>query len=615
MICRMQLSEPRHAQFDPVMRNVSTKILQAAVSLAALFFIILAAIGCYLAWSPVPIGDMWNGYLGFYMRACDGDLSAWWAQHNEHRILLSRIFFWLDIALFHGKGRFLLLVNYLLMLAGALTVFLIWRSTGAITGKRASLVAGMLLVIWTCSWIQHDNLTWGFQSQFFLAQLLPLLAFHLLNCAVQVPARAGWYFAASACCGVLALGSMANGVLALPLLVFMALLLRRPRQEIIILVLLAVAGLWLYFHDYVAPGGHGSLRQALKDDPGGILAYMLAYLGGPFYYFLGKGKHALLLAQIAGLALIQGSVWLTWRVLKSPRQHSLVLAMLFFILYVGGTAFATAGGRLIFGLADGPTSRYMTPALLVWAAFFIAVATISRIRVAPWWRIGRGALVLALLMQMTSEQWKALEPRDQVLYHRDVAALAMELRIHDAGQIAHVFPFSEWGMRIARGPSEKNISLFGLEPWADLAGQMDKSFEATGGEAPRGQCQGHLDEVSPVPEAPGMLRVRGWIHDAAAAANPRDDGPHATHDPANRRWTLVDAKGTISGFALSGEARPDVAAAIAPEAGRAGYRGYVRAQTAGATIRLERAGASCSLTVTVPQPPSVSGTAASPATP
>jgi hypothetical protein len=41
--------------------------------------------------------DMWNGYLGFFTKLSDGDWSAWWGQHNEHRIFLARLFFWFDL--------------------------------------------------------------------------------------------------------------------------------------------------------------------------------------------------------------------------------------------------------------------------------------------------------------------------------------------------------------------------------------------------------------------------------------------------------------------------------------------------------------------------------------
>jgi hypothetical protein len=36
---------------------------------------------------------MWNGYLEFFAKVASGDWSAWMTQHNEHRILIARLFF------------------------------------------------------------------------------------------------------------------------------------------------------------------------------------------------------------------------------------------------------------------------------------------------------------------------------------------------------------------------------------------------------------------------------------------------------------------------------------------------------------------------------------------
>ncbi|MDO4231454.1 MAG: hypothetical protein Q4D19_04920 [Lautropia sp.] len=582
--------------------NATPPPLAMAFLATATSFIALAAIGCYLSWSPVPIGDMWNGYLGFYVKTSNGDLSGWWAQHNEHRILLARIFFWLDVAIFEGKGWFLLLVNHMLMVCIGLTILQIWRarSRELTTTGGTDWAVGFFLVALVCSWIQHDNLTWGFQSQFFLAQWLPLLAFFLLHCAHVSVRRGLALFIGSALCGVAALGSMANGVITLPLLTVFALLLRMSRSRVLTLAMLSLAGLWLYFHGYTAPGGHGSLGKALRETPWELMEYMLAYIGSPIYYLAGTGDNGVLAAQIAGGILVLGSI-ITIPALRSPRASSLTLAMLFFLLYIGGTALATAGGRLIFGISQAVTSRYTTPALIAWAALLIASA--------PWWHSGRlcsrwrAIAMIAILVPFAQYQWHATEPRQDELFQRDVAALALELRIPDKAQIDHVFPFTEWAMRIAKTPSARNLSLFGLEPWVDLFEQLDKPFDRAEGQLPGNHCQGYLDEVTPIPGMPDMLRVRGWIHDAKAHAALPDDGPHAAHDPAVKRWALLDDRGQVMGFAFSGASRPDVAAAISPAAIRAGYLGYVRTRTAGSVIRFERAGTSCTLKVTVPAPP------------
>ena len=75
----------------------------------------LAIIGGFRFYSPIPFMDMWNGYLDFYLRTLNGDTSVWWAQHNEHRIFLSRILYWLDIKYFQGLSYFLTAANYLIL--------------------------------------------------------------------------------------------------------------------------------------------------------------------------------------------------------------------------------------------------------------------------------------------------------------------------------------------------------------------------------------------------------------------------------------------------------------------------------------------------------------------
>lgn len=561
-------------------------IISVCLFTLATVFILLAAIGAIRAYSPVPIGDMWNGYLGFYMNATGGDHSAWWAQHNEHRILLSRIFFWLDLKFFEGRGWFLILVNFLILLAGAFSIFMIWQRSAPPGKNRPRLAMGLLLMIWMLSWIQHDNITWGFQSQFFLAQLLPLLAFHLLDLAVRSPRHGQAFFVISCVCAVLALGSMANGVLALPLLTTMAVIVGRPRREIVALVLLSITGLWLYFHGYAAPGGHGSLSQAFRDDPGGLVAYLLAYLGGPFYYFMGKGKHGVLLAQIAGLLLIQGSALLAWHTLKAPRQRSQMLAMLFFLLYVGGTALATAGGRLIFGVEQGLTSRYMTPALMAWAAFFIAAVNCFRPALSPLLRGLRAIAVFALLLSMTRFQLKALESQDQLLYQRSLAALAIELRIPDQEQIAHVFPDARWALQIADGPANHNVSFFGLPPFADLFQRLGHHEAKPDSGQPA--CAGYLDELKPVASDSGFSKFRGWVFDASLKRQ------------QSGLWIVQDAHGKVVGFALTGQERPDVAAAVDPGAGHAGYNGYMQQQAPGTSLTLSNPDTRCQLSIKLP---------------
>ncbi|WP_200843251.1 hypothetical protein, partial [Raoultella sp. 18083] len=122
-------------------------------------------------------------------------------------------------------------------------------------GPRRTWIAGtVLLALWLFSWVQRENLTWAFQSQFFLAQLLPLAGFYCLYRATRPPAAQGWFVAACAL-GVLSIGTMVNGVMALPMMVLYALVARLGWKRTAVLALLAALCIAAYTAGYVSPGG------------------------------------------------------------------------------------------------------------------------------------------------------------------------------------------------------------------------------------------------------------------------------------------------------------------------------------------------------------------------
>lgn len=149
---------------------VSQPALAAIAALAALYAL-LAVVGGILTFSPVPFWDMWDGGLGFYVRQMT-DVSQWWAQHNEHRIVLSRILFFLDYRYFDSNGAVLVVINYLL--ACSTFGLLAWCALQRDASRRRDgrMIAAFILCC-ALLWTQSNNLTWAFQSQFFLANLLP----------------------------------------------------------------------------------------------------------------------------------------------------------------------------------------------------------------------------------------------------------------------------------------------------------------------------------------------------------------------------------------------------------------------------------------------------------
>src|SRR5262249_55376744 len=139
----------------------------------------LVVIGIVRAWDPLPLRDMWDGYLDFWFRLRSGDLGAMWEQWNEHRIVLARVAFAIDLAVFRGAGWFLIAANVAAALSiaavfiGAMVVRL-REATGSIGSRTGLALLGAILVGLSMSWVQSQNFLWGFQIQFFLGVLLPL---------------------------------------------------------------------------------------------------------------------------------------------------------------------------------------------------------------------------------------------------------------------------------------------------------------------------------------------------------------------------------------------------------------------------------------------------------
>ena len=583
----------------------------------ALVMVGLAVVGGVLSYSPVPFWDMWGGYLGFFMRADDGDMVAWWDQANEHRIVLARLLFWVDLKWFGGASVFLIAANYFFV---GISAFMFWRilRDAATTEKPATgeIVLGLFVTAWLFLWMQKENLTWSYQSQFILAQLLPLCALHWLNKSV-VEIRAKRHFLVACGFGVASVGTMANGILALPLMAFYALLMRQGLIRVGILATLSVVMIFLYFHNYNAVSKHGSLSQALRENPSGFIQYVLLYLGSPFHYLSGQGKFSKLIAQVATLVLVGSSAWFAIKALRKPRERTLQVAMLFFILYIGGTAFGTAGGRLIFGVDQALSSRYTTPVLMAWSALLVIFSPSILVSIRKSAKFLLPFAVLGLLMFNLQRQ--ALQSDDDELFERKIAALALELQIKDQIQVKHIYPFVDELMPTADMASARNLSIFGMYPFRDARGQLGTTVQPSNLPA----CIGNLDTVEQID---GDATVHSPLpfprSEANLAANLADRVPAFPEGSERSRFVrvsgwvfspidkvqqqvvrFINSQNQVVGYALIGMPSLNIAIAIDGKALQPGYRGYLLSDQLGRVLTQQaesQAGPSCRMQVNVP---------------
>lgn len=545
--------------------------------LISVFYIFAAVIGGVKGYSPVPFWDMWDGYLGFYSKILKGDWTAWWSQHNEHRIFLARIFFWLDLHFFKGLSIFLVIVNYILI--GLLGYFFskILAKNG--TESRAPYFK-FFLIAWLFSWCQRDNFIWAFESQFILAQLLPFVAFYSMYLS-SIKQENSKLFVISLILGFLSVGSMANGVLALPLMFMYAISLRMNTVKVWVLAIASICTVLLYFVNFHRPNSHGSFFDVFKTDPLGIFHYITLYIGGPFYFatnsqFIATSFAVILILTVIYMAIVNIFFY------KNLSPYNLFL--IYFIFYIGITALVTAGGRLVFGIDQALASRYMTPALMVWGAFFVLIEQeifLKNKAIYKWIWIP----FLLLLLIFLPYQLSAFKSQRDVNFDKELSALAVELGVIDQQRIGHIFHSAIKINEFSEMPRKNNLSVFGTPLIKDkrelINAKPDIKMEGLR------SCLGAFEGLNFIKEDERYIHVYGWVWDANRSLSLDS-------------LLLIDDSATVKGVAIIGAKRRDLGKQLNRSALYSGFEGYLLKESLGKNLLIIDPASKCGLRVLLP---------------
>ena len=565
-------SEPEDAPAPRSMRDsapsrpsVPVGVVGISLGMAA-YFVATAVLGVVRNWHPLPFWDMWNSYLGFWYQLQDGNLGAWWQQNNEHRIVLAKAVFWLDFRWFHGDGWFPVVCT--LVALGCVTVLLVllarWRLVDADRWPRARLlfaVAAGSLVALSWSWIQYENLIWGFQVPFLLASLLPFGAFFALGatsaCASPEPRHENLRFASACILFALAPWSTAAGLTAPFLGVLLALLLRLGWTRTSVVGVIAIASALVYRIDYVTPAQHSDPLQSIIQHPWGVTTYLLTYLGGPVRIVTGDAW----LGSLSGAFLLAATTYYLIRQVRTANRSAPGLVAVFYLIFAIATGILTAAGRLGFGEEQSLTSRYQTPLVVAWGCLLILA--LPRIEAAV--RAGSAITLIALLavpVVMLPQQVAALTEMRATLFGRDVAELAIALGIPDPEGVAAVFPEPTLPVLLGRRAMADGLTSLARPPFAGLTEGLGKPVVSV----PLTNCESRVDARTPVPGT-AFSRLGGWI---------RSDVPLSSTS-----ILTVSDESLVVGYLVSGAPRPDVQAIITGAGPNAGVYGYVASSSTG----------------------------------
>lgn len=512
------------------------------IFLIGLAVFISTLIGVVRSYSPVPYWDQWDGYVDFYIRVMDGDLSAWWKQHNEHRIVFSRVLFWVDMKYFSGKSYFLLISNILLQCVNSLLLIYVYNKVYKSNEKIYLAIIGMVL---TClfAWGQHENFTWGFQSQFISVYTFSLLAI-IFIVAIKNSYYKIWMLVFSCTFAFLASISMANGLLIFPLLIITTLVLRLPCLNLLTISFVGAITYIAYFSDYVSPPGHSSVVYSIMNYPIEVIEYLLLYIGTPFYILSGSK----FIGQFFGGSLILFSSFFAMDYIKNGYKNPYKLVFIVFILFIGGTAVATAAGRINFGLGSALSSRYMTPAYLAWACFTILLIGYFKYN-QKYTTLFAFSLTIVLLGTLIKQK-VVFDDFSDMKFKRNMAISSLYSGASDDLYLREIYPSSERLLLVASKAIKRNLSVFDEKQFG-LYSNFDINNAIT-------TCSGSHEEFVAVDNL--YYRVKGWSYKKEAL-------PEGI--------IFADSEGKVVGTGIVGQTRPDLEFVANENVRNSGWQGYI----------------------------------------
>ena len=530
---------------------------------AGLVTMAVAAYCVVLAWTPVPYWDQWSSVESMLHTMPAAPLHWLWMQHNEHRILVPKLFLLTEYFVFHGQQKFLLCSTYLTQCASlALLVWAFYRF-GKMTRLLWITCAGVAACLLFAP-IQIDNLAVGFQIAFVVCLFFQIASSVALLVSEQdgpeQGVRWGW-LAVCVICGVLAMYSMAAGVMTLPLVIAAAIALRMPRKAIAVLVICFLAALGSYLYHYVSPPGHTNPISALRR-PVQMAEYVAIYFGGALFNQRLKldalaGALGLLVSACLGAATL-------WRK-RSPFPVLLVMLQAFCV----GTALLSALGRLDFGVAQAVASRYATFGLLFWLSLVVMVVWRASQSIAFSRRVvGLQALLLLCVALGAVEFRPAVRHVLQQALRDNAGGAALMAGVADPDALGNIFPLPQFVLDLTPTLRQKQWTVFGTREFQTIGQPLSNVYSETSPQA----CMGTVDIVQAVgaPTNAG-LRLMGWAVDSR------------TMGPPKRIVPVVD--GVITGSAAIGVFRGDVKSVMHTRKADVGWIAFVPDKVSGKKIR------------------------------
>ena len=495
------------------LQDRATSLLSYLILAGGIATIGVAAYMVVICYTRLPWSDGWTQIFVGARGENPFSLHWLWQQHNEHRLLIPKIFLALDLRFFAAEQKLLLFVIFTIQLLEWCLLCWSMRNLGGWHGAQWRSGAGMAAFSLFCP-SQWENLTWGFQTCFVLPGLFATLSFISLlvywDRSQRHIAGAGKFIVLSLIAAIGGTCSLANGLLLLPLLLLAAAVLRLRYSVLLTYATSALFSFLLFFHNYDRPPQSSnpiaSARSPLK-----VIEYVATYFGSSWTYGNSWTHHSLALAPYFGFAgLAVAAVFLLG--FRRPEKGVWPFETLLFllILFCLGTAFLTSLGRVADGYSQAFASRYQTIALLFWFCLGCFVMA----RVSGGGKSAAGIvcqlIFLAVLLRgALLERYPLYQAKEHAFEQRATAA-ALIIGVNDRQQIENTFPDASYVLSVIPYMREQRLSIFSEPTPVDRNAFMEDLFQL----ANSGACQGEVQTVDSINNAAAQyLRISGWAWD------------------------------------------------------------------------------------------------------
>lgn len=497
--------------------------------------------------------DEWDSRLSMDLPLSDLNWGLLWQQHNEHRLVISKILFFLDFKLFNGSNMPLIVINFVVV---GLTIISVYRVVSLARYRIPKNTVTLIVYIFTLgslSILQIENFSWGFQVQFFLSVLLPVISFlyylKFTSGNLKFHLFLAYFFALAA------LGTMASGNFSMVVIFLTSIYLRRDIREVVLNGVLSTILLLAYSFNYASE--NSSPIETLIQHPNFVLRYVITYFASPI--------NQLTYSQIPEFAAaFTGIIYLFFAkrifyAMKVRETEEISTFGFMVFLYSILIALVSAGGRYYFGVDQANSSRYTTISLLGWFGVMLVLLsnrrTTFKSRRSSW-------LYLAFILTLMLLPFQIVNANsiNDVKYQRNLASIALLHNVQDDSTSIALYPNGQRLVELSQPLIEKQKSIYTKA----FIEKYNPRYVSLSDMSDKPNCLGFVDHIRESSDGKGYF-VEGWTATNIGKTSSLD-------------LLSTDEQGNVIGAGISGFTRLDVAQQLGSWSSKAGFKMVTRAR-------------------------------------